>query len=293
MGVRIEAMQNSAHTERPGRNRMLLRRLAFVFLVGLIAGVILSFVGLANRTIQPAAFVWASAAGLGLLSGFAARWALRDHTALLRALTSIAAVMVSLLFVGWISGGDLGLVLYRPERSLADWNGLLQVTIAAGSAALALAAWARGRLPASPATMPPASDSAGPTRPALPASPPPIPIEQGIIRRLQTTLDRTVDPIRRGLRRRMRAWKNAWRDSGIAGRLASLHPSAARFRRQMTTHHSRVRLLGVEEHRCPYCLDIVEPHDPRGVVICKVCHTRHHADCWAVTGMCQVPHHHR
>jgi hypothetical protein len=21
-----------------------------------------------------------------------------------------------------------------------------------------------------------------------------------------------------------------------------------------------------------------------------VCHTRHHADCWSVTGVCQVPH---
>lgn len=51
-----------------------------------------------------------------------------------------------------------------------------------------------------------------------------------------------------------------------------------------------VRLVGEEEHRCPYCLELVAPHDPRGIVECPICHTRHHADCWAVTGVCQVPH---
>jgi ribosomal protein L37AE/L43A len=46
----------------------------------------------------------------------------------------------------------------------------------------------------------------------------------------------------------------------------------------------------VEEHRCPYCLDPVSRNDPRGVKECDVCHTLHHADCWAITGVCQVPH---
>jgi hypothetical protein len=26
------------------------------------------------------------------------------------------------------------------------------------------------------------------------------------------------------------------------------------------------------------------------VKVCPVCKTRHHADCWSVTGTCQVPH---
>jgi hypothetical protein len=34
----------------------------------------------------------------------------------------------------------------------------------------------------------------------------------------------------------------------------------------------------------------VTKRDPRGVKICKVCKTWHHADCWAITGVCQVPH---
>jgi hypothetical protein len=55
---------------------------------------------------------------------------------------------------------------------------------------------------------------------------------------------------------------------------------------------SAIRLTGKTDDFCPYCLERVEPNDARGVVTCPVCHTRHHADCWAVTGACQVPHQH-
>lgn len=41
---------------------------------------------------------------------------------------------------------------------------------------------------------------------------------------------------------------------------------------------------------CPYCLEEVKPRDPRGRVVCKICGTPHHADCWAITGKCEVPH---
>jgi len=55
---------------------------------------------------------------------------------------------------------------------------------------------------------------------------------------------------------------------------------------------SPIRMVGEMEHRCPFCLEVIERNDPRGVRICSICHTHHHADCWAVTGTCQVPHHH-
>jgi transposase len=41
---------------------------------------------------------------------------------------------------------------------------------------------------------------------------------------------------------------------------------------------------------CPYCLEEVKPNDPRGKVVCRICGTPHHADCWAITGKCEVPH---
>lgn len=70
----------------------------------------------------------------------------------------------------------------------------------------------------------------------------------------------------------------------------SAPPSAASGAARSRTEG--VRLVGEEEHRCPFCLEIVEPGDPRGTVECPICHTRHHADCWSVTGICQVPHYH-
>ena len=67
---------------------------------------------------------------------------------------------------------------------------------------------------------------------------------------------------------------------------------ATRLRRRgLRRKRTRLRLAAQVEHRCPYCLEIVEPRDPRGAVECSTCHAFHHADCWAVTGTCQVPHH--
>ena len=51
-----------------------------------------------------------------------------------------------------------------------------------------------------------------------------------------------------------------------------------------------LRITGLIEDRCPYCFDIVKRNDPRGVRLCEICGTPHHADCWAITGKCQVPH---
>lgn len=66
-----------------------------------------------------------------------------------------------------------------------------------------------------------------------------------------------------------------------------MKPKVRRIRRRRPKLH----LTNQVEHRCPYCLEIVEPKDPRGTKVCPICHAVHHADCWAVTGMCQVPHH--
>ena len=52
----------------------------------------------------------------------------------------------------------------------------------------------------------------------------------------------------------------------------------------------KISLVGTEEHRCPYCLEEVDPQDPAGVVVCPICHSYHHKSCWDITGTCQVPH---
>lgn len=53
---------------------------------------------------------------------------------------------------------------------------------------------------------------------------------------------------------------------------------------------SQVKVIAKEEDRCPYCLDVIEKKDHRGVVVCEICGAPHHADCWEAGGKCQVPH---
>jgi len=60
--------------------------------------------------------------------------------------------------------------------------------------------------------------------------------------------------------------------------------------KQLFKHKPNIQVSLYEAHRCPYCLDEVKQNDPRGVKRCEVCNTLHHADCWEVTGACQVPH---
>jgi hypothetical protein len=62
-------------------------------------------------------------------------------------------------------------------------------------------------------------------------------------------------------------------------------------RRSEPVEENGVKVTGAAGERCPYCLEDIESNDPRGVVVCEICGSPHHADCWeAGGGMCQVPH---
>jgi hypothetical protein len=297
MSVRAESMRDRAMTDHREPAGMILRKLAIVFLVGLIGGVGFSFVGLANRTIEASAFEWVAWAGLGLLSGFTSRRALRGRSLTLRGLASLSSVIVGMLFVGWISGGEAGLVIPHAARAVADWPGILQVTLAGLSAGLALMAWEGGRLRNPPVA---AQSSAVPDdvpeqvirRPAPTAAPsPPISLPRLRAGAIPEFPERISSRLRRLAQRAqfLKDFPGIW----VKEHLPGWEKTATLLRGRRAFERGRVRLVGAEEHRCPYCLDAVERRDPRGVVICKVCHTRHHADCWAVAGMCQVPHDHR
>jgi hypothetical protein len=67
-------------------------------------------------------------------------------------------------------------------------------------------------------------------------------------------------------------------------------PTVRPKKKRLSRRKPKIQFALVEEHRCPYCLDTVTRNDPRGVKECEVCHTLHHADCWSITGVCQVPH---
>ncbi len=287
-GGRIEDMRQAGDDIAPSPQMILLGRIGVVALVSLIAAAGFALLLRANQSVEPRALRWAMAAGLGLLIGFATRHGLRGHSRLLRGLVSVAALAMALEFLGVITSGDAGVRLAVPSRCLApDWDGLTQLVLGGVSGLLVLGA--SGWRAAATAVPSPSRSEAG----AGQSSPAPERRRSAVrsTGRRGTTIGglASTPSIGRshgqtsGLGRRVRSWL----------RLPSVGRPKVLGGRGLRRWRHRVRILGAEEDRCPYCLDVVERNDARGVVVCPVCHTRHHADCWAVTGMCQVPHYHR
>ena len=79
--------------------------------------------------------------------------------------------------------------------------------------------------------------------------------------------------------------RNKARDDRVRDLPLVLKKPARSKRRGGFTSKPQVKLALVEEHRCPYCLDIVNRTDKRGTVECEVCHTLHHKDCWEITSV--------
>lgn len=235
----------------------LLRRLAFVFACSLAAGMAFAVLYVISPQLLPQVLALVAPTGVGLVAGFAARWTLRGQIRVLRLAAAFGAVTVALAFLGWITWGLAGVALSRVSLGKPDWGGLAELILGYGSSWLALRAW---REPA------PAGPAARPDEPSAHRS-----------RQRLTPGWFSLSRLRRGL---------------PALRL----PAPLRHRRwageRRVGRRLSIRLTGKAEDRCPFCLEVVQRRDARGVVTCPECRTRHHADCWAVTGMCQVPHHH-
>jgi ribosomal protein L37AE/L43A len=163
-------------------------------------------------------------------------------------------------------------------RDQVDYREAAQLGGGALTALMVLSAWRRPNI----RTYQPYSRSGSDGRAAISAS--------GSYQPVPRTATRTGGSGR--LSSRSRA---VFRPSPSAGRLVVSRPSKnskARSGRSRGVFRRKpeVQFSAYEEHKCPYCLEDVKRNDPRGVKECPVCHTLHHADCWSITGMCQVPH---
>jgi len=81
--------------------------------------------------------------------------------------------------------------------------------------------------------------------------------------------------------------------SGNGRKPAKVRPAARKLKipaKFLGRNGNDVKLVGEEEHVCPYCLDDVVKGDERGTVVCPECGTWHHQDCWNLTGACGVAH---
>ena len=252
---------------------------------------------LLNRAILPEVIVQTIALALGLVSGFAARWSMRHRSRFLRWLVALVGLSIGLLVLGGISLGKIGVDL-RLARQSSNWDGLIQFTLAGATAWLAIFAWGTGD-------------------PGVAPRIPPMPIHRRILHRFGIG-SRQGHPPSRGFTPTQTAEASPSQGSPQAVVVTPRPPRSVSLRQivapgahraRLRTHpkartstlHSRIRdrrnirvrlSSDVLEERCPYCLEMIVPNDPRGIVICETCHTAHHADCWSVTGTCQIPHHH-
>ncbi len=261
----------------PSERWHLARKLLLLFLltVALTLGLVILF---QERPDFPLLlFNILSDTGLGVSAGLGARLVLRRRHGLIRGLASAAVVLSGLILLGALTEWRAGI----GPLSGADWSQLLRwrwpfshlatdlvdvshMVIGINTSWMALRAWnPAGR------TLPAALRSAAPLRgPERSAAPRPV------------LLSGAASP--------MRSPRPAGRIRAPAP--AARRRSAARRHRNLGQGRLQIQFSTYEEHRCPYCLEVVRRNDARGVVECKVCHALHHKDCWDITGACQVPH---
>jgi hypothetical protein len=201
---------------------------------------------------------------LGLVAGFSVRWILPRKAPLLRICSVLVFVICGLALLGWFTGWSFGINSLRAGRNRVNGWEIGQILLATGFALLAL--YSRLHLarigPAlrhkkaalkvpHPQRKPKKRLAIGTkTKPASPSS--------------SQVLQPASQPIT------IKTGKSKRKRSGRS--------------------KPKLLLSGQEQHRCPYCLELIDKDDRRGVVECEICHTLHHADCWAITGTCQVPH---
>lgn len=233
---------------------------------------------------------------VGLLAGFSARRFLTGHTRVLQLLAALISAALSLAALYIFSASFIGINLFYRLNNRPDWHGLFQFGLAALGASLVINAFrTRPKIEKAPAPLPQASIPQPKPEPKSWLPKLSLPSRKKGITKFSGGVAEKSKPVT--------ALKPAAKNA--APTLAIQKPAAAPQKLSVVAAPTKkpgrkakknakpeINFVGKEEHTCPYCLDPVKDHDPRGVKICPICKTRHHADCWGITGACQIPHSH-
>jgi hypothetical protein len=243
--------------------------LAAAMVLGLGLGFLQANAGQLAVPIPPLALALTGAGVMGLLLGLTTPLTLRGWTEMLKFLVVLLALLV------WITVAEATYAIWtglRPLEYLTEADNWVEIgQLAIGCLSAVVGGVARRRTsPAEVALAPqPVRETVTPVR--------------RVRRRRQpaATLPRTASQPRQAARVRQRR----------ALSLPQLRlPTRTRRRSLPVRKSSGVKVIAKAEDRCPYCLDMIAKKDPRGVVVCEICGTPHHADCWEAGGTCQVPH---
>jgi hypothetical protein len=260
----------------------LWRRLLILFLLEWITALGIAILLQIQPGLPYLAMILFSSALLGLVGGLGVRLLLKELHWTLGSLAAGFTLLSGLLLLGLASGWRYGLGLQ--EFKAFDLAGATQLATGLLATLLAATAWRK------PAAHNQASANLPASQPTQAGKPAGTESSQAAAKSR-----RVVGPHKpkkaAGSPSRNRARKTpelAAQKTNQAQKSPVLPPAKPGLRRRV--RRPAVQFAPTEEHRCPYCLEIVQPNDPRGIVECKICHTLHHADCWAITGTCQVPH---
>jgi hypothetical protein len=277
----------------------LVRRVVLLFLlvVALSLGLVILF--RQKGSIPLLLFNVLADASLGLLIGLGTRIVLRHRHGFIQGVVSAALVLIGLAILGyftnwksgigpfqaglvkvnWLNWANISLQLpLQFGRSRMDVFDLAHMVIAIDTSWIALRAWKRtGSYSGQTGSYAPRVRSRARAHPARAA------ISSNV------SVSNVRSPVVSNARSNVKKKKSTGRPV-ISMRTAD--PRPARRARAWNPLHRKpeVQFAVYEEHRCPYCLEIVTRDDPRGSVECQVCHALHHKDCWDITGTCQVPH---
>ena len=222
--------------------------------------------------------------GMGVAASFITRRLLAHRSAALRAVTAMFACIIALAVLSPLTLGFVGLNLLRSYAIATPLDAGIQLLVAALAVAAGQAAWAPSRR----TVMVEPRESVDVTLTAPQANPVRDRVRAGasVAAQPSRVTERTARHSA-GENRVRTFFSHLFPPStpAPARKLRSAKPA-----RKRAARGAGITLSEREQYVCPYCLEVVTKNDRRGVKICKICKTWHHADCWEITGVCQVPH---
>ncbi len=240
--------------------------------------------------------------GSALIAGIIARTLLKEHLRVTRWICANASIIFSLVGLSYLSDHQVGFQVSLIDKSVTHWDGLLQLLIGAIVSWLVLYAWRKPVKRAAAVADNHSGDdeikqntSLPQQTPAAVRSPSGQQAHKGIRAWGIRTFMEDIAAQFHAIPSLIVAWEQKLFPRENDVRLLRPTKKKAKFRQThgiLPASRAAIKLVGAEEHRCPYCLELVDETQKDEVVVCPICNTVHHKSCWEITGTCQVPHIH-